>query len=68
MTSLEKAGAWEPVAALILCGPQRVRDSLVAGRVAVRDGRLASTPLRGIIGRQKGLPARLMGQLSLPRA
>jgi cytosine/adenosine deaminase-related metal-dependent hydrolase len=36
------AGAWDPVAALVLCGPQRVRHLIVEGRQVVRDGRLTT--------------------------
>ena len=37
--ALAAAGAWDPVAALVLCGPFAVRDLLVEGRAVVRDGR-----------------------------
>ena len=40
MCTLPAAGAWDPVAALVLCGPHRVRDLLVEGRPVVRDGQL----------------------------
>jgi len=39
MRGIETAGAWDPVAALIFCGPKRARDVLVEGRAVVRDGR-----------------------------
>ncbi len=42
MTRIEAAGAWDPVAALVLCGPHPVRDLLVEGRPVVRDGRLVT--------------------------
>ncbi len=32
MTGIEAAGAWDPVAALLLCGPARVRHLYVEGR------------------------------------
>ena len=32
VSGLEAAGAWDPVAALVLCGPFAVRDLLVEGR------------------------------------
>ena len=32
VSGIEAAGAWDPVAALILCGPARVRDLFVEGR------------------------------------
>ena len=37
------AGAWDPIAALILCGPFTVRDLLVDGRPVVRGGVLTTT-------------------------
>ncbi len=40
ISGLEAAGAWDPVAALILCGPFTVRDLYVRGRAVVRDSLL----------------------------
>ncbi|MDE0057066.1 MAG: 8-oxoguanine deaminase [Defluviicoccus sp.] len=40
VSGLGAAGAWDPVAALVLCGPFTVRDLLVEGRPVVRDGGL----------------------------
>ncbi len=40
ISGLAAAGAWDPVAALVFCGPFAVRDLLVEGRPVVRDGRL----------------------------
>lgn len=40
VSGLEAAGAWDPVAALVLCGPFSVRDLFVGGRAIVRDGSL----------------------------
>ena len=38
VSGLGAAGAWDPVAALVFCGPFAVRDLLVEGRTVVRDG------------------------------
>ena len=38
VSGLAAAGAWDPVAALVLCGPFAVRDLLVEGRRVVADG------------------------------
>ncbi len=38
VSGLGAAGAWDPVAALVFCGPFAVRDLLVEGRAVVRDG------------------------------
>lgn len=35
--ALAMAGGWDPVAALVLCGPHRVRHLIVEGRQIVRD-------------------------------
>ena len=40
VAGIEAAGAWDPVAALVLCGPFAVRDLLVEGRPVVQGGRL----------------------------
>ncbi len=42
VSGLGAAGAWDPVAALVLCGPFTVRDLLVEGRPVVRDGMLTT--------------------------
>lgn len=52
---LEAAGAWDPVAALVLTGPHRVRDLFVEGRGVVRDGALATLDLHAV---QRGHAAR----------
>ena len=58
---IEAAGAWDPVAALVLCGPQRVRDLFVEGRQVVRGGQVVTLDLGRVIARQNLLAARLMG-------
>jgi cytosine/adenosine deaminase-related metal-dependent hydrolase len=55
MQGIEAAGAWDPVAALLLCGPTRVRDLLVEGRVVVSGGQLATLDLARLVGRQRQL-------------
>jgi cytosine/adenosine deaminase-related metal-dependent hydrolase len=52
---IEAAGAWDPVAALLLCGSTRVRDLLVEGRVVVSGGQLATLDLTQLVGRQRQL-------------
>jgi cytosine/adenosine deaminase-related metal-dependent hydrolase len=60
VSGVEAAGSWDPVAALVLCGPARVRDLFVEGRQVVRDGRIATIDLPGVIARQTRLARRLM--------
>ena len=45
------AGAWDPVAALIFCGPVRAEHTVVEGRFVVRDGELASLDMRHLLDR-----------------
>lgn len=61
MRGVEAAGAWDPVAALVLCGPSRVRDLIVEGRQVVRDGHMVTLDLARLLERQRGLAARLAG-------
>lgn len=59
MRGLEAAGSWDPVAALVLCGPTRVRHLLVEGRQVVRDGQMVTLDLPRVLERQRRLAARL---------
>ncbi|MCB6179651.1 8-oxoguanine deaminase [Rhodobacter sp. Har01] len=52
VSGLETAGAWDPVAALVLCGPPRVRDLFVEGRPVVRGGQITTLDLPRVIERQ----------------
>jgi cytosine/adenosine deaminase-related metal-dependent hydrolase len=57
---LETSGAWDPVAALILCGPHRARDTYVEGRAVVRGGQVVTTNLGAAVRAHRKLAARLM--------
>ncbi|MFC3086385.1 8-oxoguanine deaminase [Tabrizicola soli] len=61
MNGVEAAGSWDPVAALVLCGPTRVRDLIVDGRPVVREGRMVTLDLPLVLERQRFLAARLVG-------
>ena len=61
LSGIEAAGSWDPVGALLLCGPTRVRDLFVEGRRIVAEGQMASIDLPRVIERQNRLAARLMG-------
>jgi cytosine/adenosine deaminase-related metal-dependent hydrolase len=61
MTGIEAAGAWDPVAALILCGPTRVRHLVVEGRQVVRDGQVTTLDTQRLAARQRALALRLAG-------
>ncbi len=61
VTDLGAVGAWDPVAALVLCGPLEVRDLLVEGRPIVRDGKLAQLELPALLDAAKACRDRLMG-------
>lgn len=60
VSGIESAGSWDPVASLILCGPTRVRDLIVEGRMIVRAGQMMTLDLPRVIGRQNHLAKRLM--------
>lgn len=59
LRGIEAAGVWDPVAALLLCGPTRVRDLFVEGRQVVRDGQLVTLDLPRVIEDQNRLARRL---------
>jgi cytosine/adenosine deaminase-related metal-dependent hydrolase len=61
MSGIESAGSWDPVGALLLCGPTRVRDLFVEGRRVVAEGQMATIDLPRVIERQNRLAAKLMG-------
>jgi cytosine/adenosine deaminase-related metal-dependent hydrolase len=61
LRGLEAAGAWDPVAALVMCGPMRVRDLFVEGRPVVADGQMVTVDLAAVVARQTALAERLMG-------
>lgn len=55
VSGIESAGSWDPVAALVLCGPRRVRHLLVEGRPVVRDGQITTLDLPRLLERQARL-------------
>lgn len=59
LRGVEAAGSWDPVAALVLCGPTRVRHLIVEGRQVVRDGQMLNLDLSAVVERQRQLAARL---------
>jgi cytosine/adenosine deaminase-related metal-dependent hydrolase len=61
LRGIEAAGAWDPVAALILCGPLRVKHLVVEGRPVVRDGQMMTLDLPRLLDRQRQLATRLAG-------
>jgi cytosine/adenosine deaminase-related metal-dependent hydrolase len=61
LTGIEAAGAWDPVAALVLCGPGRVRDLFVEGRRVVAAGQIVTIDLPLIVERQNALARKLRG-------
>lgn len=61
VSGIEAAGAWDPVAALVFCGPMRVRDLFVEGRRVVAGGQVITIDLPKVITRQNELAQRLWG-------
>lgn len=56
----DMAGAWDPVAALVLCGPAKAAFTYVEGRAVVVQGRLAGIDLDRALDRHAFLARRLM--------
>ncbi len=59
VSGIEAAGSWDPVAALILCGPTRVRDLFVDGKQVVADGQMVTIDLPAVVAHQNRLAAAL---------
>jgi cytosine/adenosine deaminase-related metal-dependent hydrolase len=55
LDTIDMSGAWDPVAALVLCGPHKASCTVVNGRTIVRDGRLASLDLAPVLARHAAL-------------
>lgn len=60
VSGVQSAGSWDP-AAILLAGPNQVRDLFVEGRQLVRDGQLATIDLAAVVTRQRDLARGLMG-------
>jgi cytosine/adenosine deaminase-related metal-dependent hydrolase len=60
VSGLEAAGAWDPVAALVLCGPLPVRHLFVEGRQIVRDGHLMTVDAEALLRRANTLAQALV--------
>lgn len=61
VSGIEAAGHWDAVAALIFCGPMRVKHLFVEGRQVVADGQLITVELPAVVERQNRLAQRLRG-------
>jgi cytosine/adenosine deaminase-related metal-dependent hydrolase len=61
MSGVSSAGNWDMVAALVLCGPTRVRDLFVEGRQVVGNGQMLTVDLGRVVARQNVLARGLMG-------
>ena len=59
MNSHEMAGNWDPVAALVLCGPTRVRDLVVEGKHVVQSGNMTGIELGQVVEKQNRLARQL---------
>ncbi len=60
MDDVASAGAWDKVAALVLCPPAAARDVFVEGRAVVRDGELVQARRDDILSGARRSRARLM--------
>ncbi|MCF6303765.1 MAG: 8-oxoguanine deaminase [Rhodobacteraceae bacterium] len=61
MSGLQNAGSWDPVAALVFCGPQKVRDLYVEGRAVVQAGNLTGIDLPVVVEKANRLAQGLVG-------
>ncbi|MGB0959906.1 MAG: 8-oxoguanine deaminase [Halocynthiibacter sp.] len=61
MSGIEAAGSWDR-AALLLAGPQKVRDLFVEGRQIVRDGQMRTLDMSSVIARQNQLVEGVMSR------
>ncbi len=62
-SGLEAAGSWDPVAALVLCGPFAVRDLFVERRAVVRQWNLTGVELGAVVEKQNQLAKKLSASL-----
>jgi cytosine/adenosine deaminase-related metal-dependent hydrolase len=60
VSGIESAGAWDPVAALVLAGPMRVRDLFVEGRPVVQERRVVTADMSRALADQARLLRGLM--------
>jgi cytosine/adenosine deaminase-related metal-dependent hydrolase len=60
VSGIDSAGSWDP-AALVIAGPQRVRDLFVEGRRVVADGRIATIDLEAELLKGRRSVERLAG-------
>jgi len=59
MSGINTAGSWDPVAALVLCGPHQVRDLFVNGKQVVRDKTVTTLDMPRLIETQNRLAKEL---------
>ena len=60
MAVMSAAGAWDPVAALVLCGPFTPKHLLVEGRAIVKDGVVTTIDTGALLEKEKKAVVRLM--------
>lgn len=60
LDELADAGNWDPIAALLFCGPRQARDVMIEGRWVVQDGTVLGEDLPALIARQNRLARNLM--------
>ncbi|MEO1549408.1 MAG: 8-oxoguanine deaminase [Pseudomonadota bacterium] len=59
LDGLASAGAWDPVAALVLTGPHHVHHLMVEGRWIVSDGHLTTVDVQALAAQARGAVQRL---------
>ena len=61
LRSLDYSGAGDPVSALLLCAPARVRTLVIDGRIVVEGGEVRTVSVERVIARHRRLALRLTG-------
>ncbi|MGI9409239.1 MAG: 8-oxoguanine deaminase [Hyphomicrobiaceae bacterium] len=59
VSGLQAAGSWDPVAALVLCGPFEARDVIVEGREVIRNGAFTTFDLAPVLRRSVAIVQQL---------
>jgi cytosine/adenosine deaminase-related metal-dependent hydrolase len=62
LASVHMSGTWDPVAALVLCGPPNASYTVVEGRIVVREGYMTTIDLPSVLENHRTLTQRLISQ------
>lgn len=60
LASLQMSGSWDPVAALVLCGPPSAAYTVVEGQIIVRQGHMETIDLPTVLETHRSMTRQLM--------